>query len=86
MIRSLVIITVLCLCGASASAAPLTMQECRAKYKAAVAARAAGDSWVGFQDKQCGIKPPPSNRRSHAVYRRNAVASEHPTTGHGVNI
>jgi hypothetical protein len=33
MIRSLVIVTALCLFGTSASA--LTMQECKAKYKAA---------------------------------------------------
>jgi hypothetical protein len=52
MIRSLVIVTALCLCGTSASA--LTMQECRAKYKAAQATRTF-DTWAGFQEKKCGI-------------------------------
>jgi hypothetical protein len=63
MIRCFIIVTALCLCGTSASAAPLTMQECRAKYKAARAKGAVpGDTWVGFQDKICGIKPPPARR------------------------
>jgi hypothetical protein len=63
MIRNLVIITALCLCGTSASAAPLTMQECRAKYKAAQAAGTlGGQTWVGFQEKECGIRPPPPRR------------------------
>jgi hypothetical protein len=65
MIRSLVIVTTLCLCGTSASAAPLTMQECRAKYKAAVlAGTPPNDAWVRFQEKQCGIKPPPHQPKS----------------------
>ena len=59
MIRSLVIVIALCLCGTSASA-ELTMQECRAKYTAALAHGGwVGDSWVAFQEKQCGHKPHP---------------------------
>jgi hypothetical protein len=70
MIRSLVIVTALCLFGTSASA--LTMQECKAKYKAAqgkggVGLRApvhgdqgfrleVGLNWVSFQEKYCGTK------------------------------
>ncbi len=67
MIRSLVIVTALCLCGTSASA-ELTMQECTAKYKAALAAPGgAGDSWAGFQVKQCGHKPQPRQPKSKKV-------------------
>ena len=66
MVRSLVVVTALCLCAtsasAAASAAPLTMEECRTKYKAAIAKGSVGDTWVGFQEKQCGIKPPPPRR------------------------
>jgi hypothetical protein len=65
MIRSLVIITALCLCGTSASAAPLSMQECRAKYKAALAATTPpNETWVKFQETHCGIKPPPRQPKS----------------------
>jgi hypothetical protein len=56
MIRSLAIVTALCLFGTSASAT--TMQECRAKYKAAQTKSKSGVglSWVGFQERKCGIK------------------------------
>jgi hypothetical protein len=54
MIRSLVIVTALCLCGTSASA--LTMHECRAKYKAAQTKRGVGLTWANFQEKYCGTK------------------------------
>ena len=56
MIRSLAIITALCLFGTSASA--LTMEECRAKYKAAMDKNKAGVgmSWGDFQETECGIK------------------------------
>jgi hypothetical protein len=64
MIRSLVTVTVLCLCSTSASA--LTMEECRAKYKAALASGGPGN-WALFQETKCGIdakapapKPPPA--------------------------
>ena len=53
MIRSLVIVTALCVCGTSASA--LTMQECRAKYKAEHAAKMIRTDWITFQETQCGI-------------------------------
>ena len=53
MIRSLVIVIALCLCGTSANA--LTMQECRAKYKAAQTKGGVGLTWVSFQEKKCGI-------------------------------
>ena len=60
MICRLVIVTALCLCGTSASA-ELTMQECRAKYKAALAKKKMFDeSWAKFQQTQCGLKPRPS--------------------------
>jgi hypothetical protein len=63
MIRSLVIVGALCLWGTSASA--LTMQECRAKYKAAHAAGTIGINWIDYQKKHCGISakataPPPA--------------------------
>jgi hypothetical protein len=54
MIRSLVIVTALCLFGTSASA--LTMQECKAKYKAAQGKGGVGLNWVSFQEKYCGTK------------------------------
>jgi hypothetical protein len=56
MIRSLVIVAALCLCGTSAKA-ELTMQECRAKYKAEQAAGTLGQSWADFQEKKCGHPP-----------------------------
>jgi uncharacterized protein YdbL (DUF1318 family) len=73
MIRSLVIVTALGLCGTSASA--LTMQECRAKYKAAHATGTVGDTWIGFQEKKCGINtkattPPPAAPKPQPVQRQ----------------
>jgi hypothetical protein len=56
MIRSLAIVAALCLCGASAKA-ELTMQECRAKYKAEQAAGKLGQNWADFQEKKCGHPP-----------------------------
>jgi len=74
MIRSLVIVTALCLCGTSASA--LTMQECRAEYKAMKATgKTFGDTWAGFQEKKCGIHakataPPPAAPKPQPVQRQ----------------
>jgi hypothetical protein len=75
MIRSLVIVTALCLCGTSASA--LTMQECIAKYKAALATKTQGTSWVTFQETQCDIvpkvtapTPPPAAPKPQPVQRQ----------------
>jgi hypothetical protein len=56
MIRSLVIVAALCLCGTSAKA-ELPMQECRAKYKAGQAAGKLGQNWTDFQEKKCGHPP-----------------------------
>ena len=56
MIRSFVIVTAMCLLGTSASA-ELTMEECKAKYRAALASKTAGQTWSGFQEKQCGMAP-----------------------------
>jgi hypothetical protein len=56
MIRSLVIVVAVCLCGTSAKA-ELTMQECRAKYKAEQAAGKLGQNWPDFQEKKCGHPP-----------------------------
>ena len=53
VIRSLVIVTAICLCGTSASA--LTMDECRAKYNAAQVPGKLVMKWADFQEKQCGI-------------------------------
>ena len=53
MIRSLAIVIALCLFGMSASAT--TMQECKAKYKAAQTKSGVGLTWVSFQEKKCGI-------------------------------
>ena len=72
MIRSLVIVTALCLCGTSASA--LTMEECRAKYKAEHAAKMIRTDWITFQETQCGINakattptPPPAAPKPQPV-------------------
>ena len=54
MIRSFAIITALCLCGTSASAA-LTIEECKAKYKAAYATKSYAGTWIAFQEAKCGI-------------------------------
>jgi len=35
----------------------MTMEECRAQYKADFAAREARMSWVDYQVKRCGIAP-----------------------------
>lgn len=55
MIRSLLSATALCLCATSASAAALTMPECRAKYKAEILEREISHSWAEYQVKQCGL-------------------------------
>jgi hypothetical protein len=67
LVRNLVLVIALCLCSMSVSAAPLTLQECKAKYKAAMAAgggAAPGNTWVGFQEKICGITPPERRPKS----------------------
>jgi hypothetical protein len=56
MTRSLVIVAALCLCGTSAKA-ELTMQACKAKYKAEQAAGTLGQNWADFQEKKCGHPP-----------------------------
>jgi hypothetical protein len=70
IIRNLVIVAALCLFGTSASA--LTMQECRAKYEAAQAARTVGINWVDYQEKHCGISAnatPPTSSPAAPVRR-----------------
>jgi hypothetical protein len=72
MIRSLVIVA-LGLCGTSASA--LTMQECRAEYKAAQATGTFPGTWIEFQEKKCGINtkantPPPAAPKPQPVQRQ----------------
>jgi len=62
LIRSLIIVAALCLYGTSAKA-ELTVQECRAKYKAEQAAGKLGQNWPDFQEKsKCGH--PPHRRKS----------------------
>jgi hypothetical protein len=55
MTRCLATVAALCLFVTSASA--LTMEECRAKYKAEKAAGMASIAWVDYQKKRCGIDP-----------------------------
>ena len=65
MTRSLVIVAALSLCATSARAAPLSMEECRAKYKAAQAAKTLGSvTWVSFQETKCGHATQPPQRKS----------------------
>ena len=55
MVRNLAIVAALCLYGTSASAAALTMEECRAKYKADLAESPRGiENWMSYQETQCG--------------------------------
>ena len=52
---NLVIVAALCLYGTSASAAALTMEECRAKYKGELAESPRGiENWMSYQETQCG--------------------------------
>ena len=55
VIRRLGIVAAICLFGTSANA--MTVEECRAQYKADFAAREARMSWVDYQVKRCGIAP-----------------------------
>ena len=56
MIRCLVAVVAVCLFGNSANA--LTMEECRAQYKADMAPKeAARMTWHDYQVKRCGIDP-----------------------------
>ena len=56
VIRCLVTVVAVCLFGTSANA--LTMEECRAQYKADMAPKgAARMSWHDYQVKRCGIDP-----------------------------
>jgi hypothetical protein len=61
-----VVVAVVCLFGTSVNA--LTMQECRAQYKADLGPKGgAGISWPAYQAKYCGIDPnasAPTPRRS----------------------
>ena len=73
MIRSLVIVSALGLCGTSARA--LTTQECRDKYKAAIAAGTYAGTWIAFQETKCGINtkattPPPAATKPQPVQRQ----------------
>jgi hypothetical protein len=53
LVRNLVTVAALCLFGASANA--LTMEECKANYKAAIAKKTFPRSWVDYQERYCGI-------------------------------
>ena len=56
MIRCLVAVVAVCLFGTSANA--LTMEECKAQYKADMAPKgAARMTWHDYQVKRCGIDP-----------------------------
>ena len=56
MFRCLVVVVVVCLFGTSVNA--LTMQECRAQYKADLGPKGgARTSWNDYQVKHCGIGP-----------------------------
>ena len=60
MIRSPAIVAALCLFGTSASA--LTMEECRAKYKAEKAAGRAAIVWLIFSKSVAALTPRPLRR------------------------
>lgn len=67
-VRSLVIVGALCLCSTSASAA-LTVEACKAKYKAELAERGnRGMTWAVYQERICGLprephRQPKSNQK-----------------------
>ena len=62
VIRCLVTVAAVCLFGTSVNA--LTIEECRAQYKAEKAAGTAerAYSWIDYQEKICGIDPKVSAR------------------------
>jgi hypothetical protein len=71
VIRCLVIFVVACLFGTSVNA--LTMQECRAQYKADLGHKGgASTSWPDYQVKRCGVDPkdvaPTSRRSAHTKH------------------
>jgi hypothetical protein len=71
MIRCLFIVVVVCFFGTSVNA--LTMQECRAKYKADLGPKGgASTSWPHYQVKYCGIDPnasaPTPKRSAHTKH------------------
>ena len=56
VIRRLGIVAAICLFGTSADA--MTMEECRAQYKADYAGKKSGAiPWADYQVKRCGIAP-----------------------------
>ncbi|WFU46001.1 hypothetical protein QA640_45320 (plasmid) [Bradyrhizobium sp. CB82] len=55
LFKRLVIVAAISVFGTSAHA--LTMQECRAQYKADAAAKVLHLAWVDYQVKRCGIDP-----------------------------
>jgi hypothetical protein len=70
-IRGLVIVVVACLFGTSVNA--LTMEECRAQYKADLDHKGRPfTSWPDYQVKRCGVDPkavaPTSRRSAHTKH------------------
>ncbi|KRQ97456.1 hypothetical protein CQ12_01910 [Bradyrhizobium jicamae] len=55
LIRRIVIVAAISAFSTSVNA--LSMQECRAQYRADHAARDVRMSWVDYQVKRCGINP-----------------------------
>ena len=64
LIQRLVIAAAIIFSG-TPSATALSMQECRAQYRADFAARDVRMAWVDYQVKRCGIDPkatPPTQK------------------------
>lgn len=61
-IRRIMSLIALCLWGTSAGAAVLTMEECKAKYKAVLASGTHQYTWADYQVKQCGLPPQPTRK------------------------
>jgi len=56
VIRCLVMVVVVCLFGTPLNA--MTMQECKARYKADLGPKGqASTTWADYQVKRCGIEP-----------------------------
>ena len=85
VIRCLVTVVAVCLFGTSVNA--LTMEECRAKYKADLAPKgAARITWHDYQVKHCGIDPnasAPTPKRSSPIKHCSQLRHDYPKNGYG---
>jgi hypothetical protein len=65
----------ICLFGTSTNA--LTMDECKAQYKAENAAGTRITTWADYQVKRCGIDPKANDPKANATTPKPAAATKH---------